>query len=165
MESTSTPQRFQGTYSAEPSQVQHARRALARSLSGHPSADDAALIASEFATNAVLHSASGDGGWFTLRAEIYPGYVRVEVEDAGGPWNPARHDDGRPHGLDVTEAVTGPGNWGIDGDATGRVAWATIGAVNVAACPGQRLFLAAGHGGPERNAPAAIGDVSRRSHG
>jgi hypothetical protein len=74
-----------------------------------------------------LHSASGDGGKFTIRAEIYSGHVRVEVEDAGGPWNPARHDDDRPHGLDVTEAVTGPGNWGIYGDATGRVAWATIG--------------------------------------
>jgi anti-sigma regulatory factor (Ser/Thr protein kinase) len=98
-----------------------------QSLGGHPSTDDAALIASEFATNAVLHSASGDGGKFTIRAEVYPGYVRVEVEDAGGPWKPTRHEDGRPHGLDVAEAVTGPGNWGIYGDATGRVAWATIG--------------------------------------
>lgn len=119
--------RFQATYSAEPAQAGCARRALAQALAGHPCADDAALIASEFAANAVLHSASAGGGKFVLRAEISPGWVRVEVEDAGGPWVPAPHSDGRPHGLDLAEALTEPGNWGIDGDATGRVAWATLG--------------------------------------
>lgn len=118
--------RFQGTYSAEPAQVGCARRALARALDGHPAADTATLIVSEFATNAVLHSVSGQGGKFTLRAEIAPAFVRVEVEDAGGPWNQARHGDARPHGFDVIEAVAGNENWGILGDADGRIAWATI---------------------------------------
>lgn len=118
--------RFERTYSAEPTQVGRARRALAQALDGCPAADTAALIASEFATNAVLHSASGHGGKFTLRAEIGPAYVWVEVEDAGGPWNQARHSDGRPHGFDVIAAFTGHENWGIDGDATGRIAWARI---------------------------------------
>jgi anti-sigma regulatory factor (Ser/Thr protein kinase) len=118
--------RFTGTYCAEPAQVGHARRALAQALDGHPSADDAALIASEFATNAVLHSASGCGGKFSLAVEIHPGYVWIGVGDAGGPWNRARHRDGRPHGFDVVEAITGASNWGIEGDATGRIAWARI---------------------------------------
>ena len=74
----------------------------------------------------MLHSASGDGGKFTLCVEIHPGYVWIGVEDAGGPWNRARHGDGRPHGLDVVEAITGPGNWGVDGDTAGRIAWARI---------------------------------------
>jgi anti-sigma regulatory factor (Ser/Thr protein kinase) len=127
MEGKPTARWFQRTYSAEPAQVGWARRALMHALGDHPFVDDATLIASEFATNAILHSASRDGGKFTLRAEIHPGYVRVEVEDAGGPWNPARHSDGRPHGFDVTEAIAGPGNWGIRGDATARVAWAVLG--------------------------------------
>jgi hypothetical protein len=118
--------RFQGAFSAEPVQVGHARRALADVLDGCPAAADATLIASEFATNSIVHSASGRGGKFILRAEVHPAYVRIEVEDAGGSWDPAPHNDGRPHGLDVIEAITGPGNWGIHGDAAGRVAWARI---------------------------------------
>jgi anti-sigma regulatory factor (Ser/Thr protein kinase) len=126
MEAADDACRFTGTYSAEPAQVGCARRALMQALDGHPSADDIALIASELATNAVLHSASGQGGKFTLRAEIHGSYIRVEVEDAGGPWHQPRHRDNRPHGLDVIEAFTGPANWGIDGDITGRVVWARI---------------------------------------
>jgi anti-sigma regulatory factor (Ser/Thr protein kinase) len=126
MEATDAARRFTGTYTAEPAQVGCARRALAQALDGHPSADDATLIASEFATNAVLHSASGHGGKFTLCIEIREAYVWIGVGDAGGPWNPPRDGDGRPHGLDVVEAITGPGNWGVDGDTAGRVAWAKI---------------------------------------
>jgi hypothetical protein len=29
--------------------------------------------------------------------------------------------------FDVVTAIAGPGNWGIDGDASGRIAWATLG--------------------------------------
>jgi anti-sigma regulatory factor (Ser/Thr protein kinase) len=120
--------RFQGTYSAEPAQVGHARRALAQALDGHPAADAATLIASELATNAVLHSASAHGGKFTLAVEIQAGYVWVGVGDGGGPWNRMPHRDGRAHGLDVVEAIAGSENWGVDGDTDGRVAWARINA-------------------------------------
>jgi len=110
-------------YPAEPAQVRHARKALAGLLGDTPVTDTALLIASEFATNAVLHSASRNGGTFTLRAGITGSTLRIEVEDSGGAWNSQPHDDGRPHGLDVIEAFTGPGNWGIIGDAGGRTAW------------------------------------------
>ncbi|MGH3182664.1 MAG: ATP-binding protein, partial [Streptosporangiaceae bacterium] len=74
------------TYPAEPAQAGHARAALAAWLRGWPLADEAILIASEFATNSILHSASRRGGAFTLRAEADPDRLRIEVEDAGGPW-------------------------------------------------------------------------------
>ena len=115
------------TYPAEPEQVRHARAALARWLSDCPQADEAILIASEFAANSVLHSASRDGGTFTLRAEARADRLRIEVEDAGGPWGGGPRDDSRPHGLDVVNAIAGPGNWDVDGDAGGRTAWATLG--------------------------------------
>jgi anti-sigma regulatory factor (Ser/Thr protein kinase) len=118
--------RHTGTYPAEPGQVRHARAALAGWLGGCGQADKAILIASEFAANSVLHSASLDGGAFTLRAEVRPDRLRIEVEDAGGPWRDALRDDSRPHGLDVVAAIAGPGNWGIDGDARRRTAWATL---------------------------------------
>ena len=119
--------RHTGTYPAEPRQVGLARAALAGWLGGGPQADEAILIASEFATNSVLHGASRDGGAFTLRAEIRPDCLRIEVEDAGGPWHDGSRDDSRPHGFDVVTAIAGPGKWGVDGDVRGRTAWATLG--------------------------------------
>jgi hypothetical protein len=72
-----------------------------------------------FATNTVLHSDSRDGSAFTLRAEVSQYRLRIEVEDAGGPWSDGLRDDGRPHGFDVVAAIAGAGNWGIDGDDRG----------------------------------------------
>ena len=119
--------RHTGTYPAEPRQVGLARAALAGWLGGGPQAGEAILIASEFATNSVRHSSSRDGGQFTLRAEVRQDYVRIEVQDAGGPWRDGLRDDGRPHGFDVVDAIAGLGNWGIDGDARGRIAWVRLG--------------------------------------
>jgi len=118
--------RHTGTYPAEPRQVGIARSALAGWLDGGPQ-DEAVLVASEFATNAVVHSASRHGGAFTVRAEVRQDRVRIEVEDAGGPWRDGPRDDGRPHGFDVVTAIAGAGNWGIDGDDRGRVAWTRLG--------------------------------------
>jgi anti-sigma regulatory factor (Ser/Thr protein kinase) len=114
--------RHTGTYSAESRQVGLARAALTGWLGGCPWADEAILITSEFATNSVLHSSSCCGGAFTLRAEVGRDRVRIEVEDGGGPWR-----DGRPHRFDVVAAIAGAGNWGVDGDARGRIAWARLG--------------------------------------
>ena len=119
--------RHTGTYPAEPGQVRHARAALAVWLGGCPRADEAILIASEFAANSVLHSASRDGGAFTVRVEVRADRLRIEVEDAGGPWRDGPRDDSRPHGFNVVTAIAGSGNWGVDGDACGRTAWATLG--------------------------------------
>jgi anti-sigma regulatory factor (Ser/Thr protein kinase) len=118
--------RHTGIFPAEPGQVRRARAALAGWLGGWPLADEAILVCSEFATNSVVHSASRDGGAFTLRVEVRPDRVRIEVEDAGGPWHDGLRDDGRPHGFDVVAAIAGAGNWGIDGDACGRTAWARL---------------------------------------
>jgi hypothetical protein len=120
--------RHTGTYPAEPRQVGLARAALAGWLGGCPQADEAILIASElFATNAVLHSSSRHGGAFTLRAEVRQDRLRIEVEDAEGPWHDGPNDDGRPHGFGVVTALAGPGYWGIDGDDRRRIAWARLG--------------------------------------
>ena len=124
---TAGTRRHTGTYPAEPRQVRVARAALAGWLGGWPLAYEAVLVASEFATNAVLHSDSGKGGAFTLRVEVGGDRLRIEVEDAGGPWRGGVRDDGRPHGFDVVAAIAGAGNWGVDGDNGGRVAWAMIG--------------------------------------
>jgi anti-sigma regulatory factor (Ser/Thr protein kinase) len=110
-------------------QISLVRATLALLLEDCPLVGDVLLIASELATNAVVHSNSAaPGGQFTVRAEACPGqYVRIEVEDQGGPWTPHDHEDRRPHGLDLINALAGTGNWGIHGDAEhGRTAWARL---------------------------------------
>jgi anti-sigma regulatory factor (Ser/Thr protein kinase) len=98
---------------------------LADVADGCPAAESLLLLASELATNAILHSRSGHPErTFTVRATLSPGaYARVEVEDQGGPWTAREHDVERGRGLAIVAAVAGDGNWGIEGDAACRVAW------------------------------------------
>jgi serine/threonine-protein kinase RsbW len=110
-------------------QVVAARRFVAGMLphrTGH--ADETArLLVTEAATNALLHSASGDeGGSFEVRCEVDDDrLLRVEVHDAGAPTGPRR----RVHQLD---ALTGRGfelfdalasRWGHGGGTRSRVVW------------------------------------------
>ena len=118
---------FETAYPAHPGQVRAARHDVADFLSGCPRADDATLIASELATNAVVHSASGNGGEFVLRAEFHPDFVWIEAEDAGGPWHPPhRAHDERGHGLDIINSFCGADGWGTQDLDTGRVVWARL---------------------------------------
>ena len=106
-------------------EVGRVRVAVARNLADCPVADDAVLIASEFAANAVVHSGSR-GQFFAVRCLVRGSSCRVEVEDCGGLWRPGPGDPSRPHGLDLVEALAGPGNWGVAGDSSGRVVWARL---------------------------------------
>jgi anti-sigma regulatory factor (Ser/Thr protein kinase) len=115
-------------FPGHPESVREARREVARHLTacGYPRVDDAVLIISEFCTNAVLHSDSR-GQFVIVRTELLSTHLRIEVEDLGGHWAAGPPDVIRPHGLSIVEALTGMGNWGIEGDETGRVAWARLG--------------------------------------
>ncbi|MBX9388323.1 ATP-binding protein [Streptomonospora nanhaiensis] len=48
----------------------------------------AVLLCSEAATNAVVHTASGRQGTFTVHIRAIPGHLTVEVEDDGAATNP-----------------------------------------------------------------------------
>jgi anti-sigma regulatory factor (Ser/Thr protein kinase) len=113
------------TYPGRADQVRHVRRAVALHLTGCPASDDAILIASELASNSILHSRSR-GGQFTIRAELHPDHVLIEAQDLGGPWRPRPSGD-RPHGLTVVEALVGPDGWGIKTTSGGdRIVWARL---------------------------------------
>jgi len=109
-------------------QVAEVRAFLRKVLDGYPVANDAILLASELAANAILHSDSRQpGGRFTVRAEMHEGdYVWVEVEDQGGIWDlKTARREGRWHGLDIVNAVAS--EWGRDqGDEGGWVVWFRI---------------------------------------
>lgn len=117
--------RYQRTYPGHPAQVAQVRRDLTRHLTGCPAADDAVLIASELAANAIVHGRSA-GMSFTIRCHAAPRQLRIEVQDAGGPCRPRSHGD-RPHGLDIVQALTGPNGWGTQTAGTGgRIVWAEL---------------------------------------
>jgi anti-sigma regulatory factor (Ser/Thr protein kinase) len=112
-------------FAGKPDQVREARAFLRRVLEGCPVTDDAVLLMSEIAANAVLHSKSRmPHGQFTVHAEAYEGeYLWVEVEDEGGPWKiKGARIDGRGHGLEIVETIAD--DWGRDGDPdTGWAVW------------------------------------------
>jgi anti-sigma regulatory factor (Ser/Thr protein kinase) len=117
---------YQRTYPGRADQVRHVRRDVAEHLGECPVTDDAVLIASEFAANAILHSRSR-GGHFTIRVKLHGDYVRLECQDAGGAWRGRRQNADRPHGLGIVEALTGPDHWGTErAPDDNRVVWATL---------------------------------------
>jgi anti-sigma regulatory factor (Ser/Thr protein kinase) len=117
--------RYQGTFHAQPDQVSRVRAAVASHLAGCPVTDDALVVVSELATNALLHSDSR-GEFFIVRCEVFPRYVWVEVEDLGGQWRHPQPGD-RPHGLYIVDVLAGTGNWGTEMTGDGdRIVWVRL---------------------------------------
>lgn len=117
---------FVRVYRGRAGQVAAVRADLRRLLGDCPLVDDALICASELATNAVRHSASGQpGGRFTVRADLRPGcWVRIEVKDQGGPWSGPAEDTERGHGLDIVRRIAA--DWGADGSCRSRALWALL---------------------------------------
>lgn len=129
-------------FPGDPGQVAHARRFVRRALAGdRPAgrcpahdgpahdgpADDAALLVSELAANAILHTATGDGGSFEIIVCQCPGTVRVLVTDGGSPGAPAlalAPADGLSasgRGLAIVDALAR--RWGYQAGRGGRIVW------------------------------------------
>jgi anti-sigma regulatory factor (Ser/Thr protein kinase) len=107
-------------------QVAAARRFVASAIrSTGPARDVSRLLVSEAATNAVLHSASGNGGTFSVEYLISNDLLRVEVHDGGGPTGPRRRvhhlESMTGRGLDLFDALSD--RWGVEGDADGWTIW------------------------------------------
>src|SRR4029453_16774106 len=116
-------------FSGHADQVAAARRFVVSAIhGGGPARDVSRLLVSEAATNALLHSASGNGGTSPGEYVISDPLVRVEVHDGGGPTSPRRrvHDlesmTGR--GLDLFDALSD--RWGVDGSPDGRAVWVEL---------------------------------------
>jgi len=100
-----------------------------------PGLDDVLLMVSEVASNAVRHTASGDGGgWFDVLVSLTGQTARVEIADRGSSSEPSIPDDhgDRPgtavltggRGLRIVDALAD--RWGHGGDELGRVVWFEI---------------------------------------
>jgi len=113
---TAPPLVWSHTFPADAAQIREARRFLAGILGDLPTADEAVLCLSELATNATLHSRSGNGGHFTVRVELHGQHLRVAVQDQGGPWaSPNSTDERHGRGLLIVSHLAS--TWGRDGHA------------------------------------------------
>ena len=118
------PLTFTATLPGEPSSVPVARRLVRGALPGCPRATDLMLAMTELASNAVLHSASGRGGTFTVRIRTAPQWARIDVADEGPAAGPAVAGNG--WGLAIVADVTDR-NGATVADRGQRTAWAEVG--------------------------------------
>ncbi|RVX40045.1 anti-sigma regulatory factor (Ser/Thr protein kinase) [Nonomuraea polychroma] len=109
-----------------PSQVSRARGIVTAALGrDHPLYDDVVLLTSELATNAILHTRSGSGGWFTVAVTHSESAVRVCVSDAGSDGPPCvcrtstQSTSGR--GLPLIEAISH--RWGFTRESGSTTVW------------------------------------------
>lgn len=103
-------------------QVAQVRAFVKLVLGPVPVLDEAVLLVSELATNAIMHTASGDGGTFGVAIRRFVSSVHVEVRDSGSSRAPVAlpqdtmSEEGR--GLGLVDLVAD--NWGHSGNANGR---------------------------------------------
>jgi anti-sigma regulatory factor (Ser/Thr protein kinase) len=110
-----------------PDQVRTVRRIVGATLGdGHPCRDDAILLSSETATNAITHSDSGaEGGKFTLRVECTESWARVSVRDAGSSrlpcWCRAGREASNGRGTELLDNLAA--RWGVLREMSGTTVW------------------------------------------
>lgn len=103
-------------------QIAGVRKFVRLVLGPVPVLDEAVLLASELATNAVVHTTSGNGGTFDVAIRRSQSAVRIKVCDAGSRQVPmpcpqdSLAEEGR--GLGLVNLVAD--RWGHSGDQHGR---------------------------------------------
>jgi serine/threonine-protein kinase RsbW len=121
------------TFRGTPASVPEARRFVAELLAGCAAREVLMTCVSELSANAIVHTASGDGGEFIVEVACpRDGVARVAVTDDGGPSVPAAGTLAAPGALDLA-AEGGRGlalvaactsRWGWVEAYPGRTVWA-----------------------------------------
>lgn len=124
MASTGGPQSASRIFSGTHDQIAQARAFAKEILGTVPVLDDVVLLVSELCANAVLHTASGDGGKFEVVICRSNRQVRVEVRDDGSERQPVISPPGLAavgRGLQLVAALAE--YWGYRGDRNGRTVY------------------------------------------
>jgi len=119
--------RWHRLFRGQESELRQLRRWLTALLPDRPARDDLISVAVELGTNAIQHTSSGQGGWFTVEVTQRGAMARIDVTDEGAPSGPEITDDpmsdcGR--GLIIVRALSE--SCGVRGDAHGRTVWAEV---------------------------------------
>jgi len=120
-----TARPMQRTFPGRADQIARAREFTKRVLGACPVTDEAVLLVSELATNALEHTSTGDGGQFQVTICRTGTSLLIGVGDSGsakipepGPLEPGS-ETGR--GLGLVELIAD--RWGYCGGEHGRTVW------------------------------------------
>jgi anti-sigma regulatory factor (Ser/Thr protein kinase) len=111
------------TFARRAEEVPAARRFVRATLAGHPSADDAELLACELVTNAVQHAA--DAAMVTVSVFHRGPIVHVDVMDDGKTglphWREANSHDEGGRGFQLVNEIAH--RWGFLREQGGTCVW------------------------------------------
>ena len=117
--------RWRRVFPGDTGQLTLVRRFVRSCLARPGPAEDAVLLTTELAANAIQHTASGRGGTFEVVVCQHVATTRISVTDGGGPGPPAP-------GLPSEASLSGRGlaivcalarDWGHYGGPLGRTVW------------------------------------------
>jgi anti-sigma regulatory factor (Ser/Thr protein kinase) len=137
--------RWRRVFPGREDQVGQVRGFVAELLAGYPERDDVALCASELATNAIRHTASGRGGFFAIELSWAGITILLAVADGGAPAGPVLRQrdpdtlEEAGRGLAVVASLCD--KYGAEGDLRGRVVWAQFSSASAAAPHAARVPL------------------------
>src|ERR1700744_2233522 len=134
--------RWQRLFRGQESELRQLRRWLCVLLPDTSARDDLISVAVELGTNAIQHTASGDGGWFTVEVACLGSVIPVAVTDEGAPPPPpggedpfaaggvldgdVDYDSDGGRGLLIVQALSAAS--GVCGNVSGRTVWAEVAA-------------------------------------
>ena len=124
---------WQRLFRGQEGELRQLRRWLTALLPDTTGRDDLISVAVELGTNAIQHTASGNGGWFTVEVACLGPVIRVAVTDEGAQGAPrlardpvgdidCESDCGR--GLLIVNALSRTS--GVCGNTSGRTVWAEV---------------------------------------
>ena len=114
---------WQRLFRGQQTELRQLRHWLTALLPDTSARDDLISVAVELGTNAIQHTASGDGGWFTVEVACLGPVIRVAVTDEGGPGVPCLTGDPLSSGdLALDGDLDGDIDCDIDGDIDREVA-------------------------------------------
>jgi hypothetical protein len=124
---TAAASRWRRVFPGEERQLGVLRRWLTSLLPGCPARDDVISVATELASNALLHTRSGHDGSFGVEVTWDRSTVAVAVADSGGPAEPhVIEDPGGESGRGLLLVRALSVRTGMSGGEPGRTIWAQI---------------------------------------
>jgi len=119
--------RWRRVFPGHERELSNMRRWLSLLLPDCPARDNVLSVATELGSNAIQHTASGQGGSFTVEITWRPSTAQVAVADFGSPAEPHVIDEPtgeRGRGLLLVRGLSV--RTGHTGDQRGRLVWAQI---------------------------------------